>query len=114
MLDMEHGSYTFSQVAEVCQVARAVEIGSFARVPDLRKGYVSRALYCGATSVMVPSVESIEQVQSLVGWTKFAPVGRRGLGRSGGHTDFKTLGGETRAFMERANNETIYIAQIET
>ena len=82
MLDMEHGSYALETLADVCKVARAVNLGCFVRVPELAKGYVSRALDCGATGVMVPMVESVGQAKSLAGWMKFAPVGIRGLGGS--------------------------------
>jgi len=114
MLDMEHGSYTLETLADVCKVARAVNLGCFVRVPELARGYVSRALDCGATGVMVPMVESVEQAKSLAGWMKFAPLGVRGLGGSGGHTGFAGLGGPAPDFMARANKDTLAIAQIET
>jgi len=114
MADMEHGSYSFETVADIFKVARAVGLGSLVRVPELSKGCVSRAMDCGAAGVMVPMIESAEQAQLLVGWTKFAPLGRRGLGGSGVHTDYMSVGDHTPQFMAAANEETICIAQIES
>jgi 2-keto-3-deoxy-L-rhamnonate aldolase RhmA len=115
MLDLEHGPYTMETVGDVFKVGRALGLGCFVRVPELAKGYVSRSLDCGATGVMVPMLESVEQAQLLVRWAKYAPLGGRGFGGAGGHSNFAGVSPEaTPAFMAKANVETIAIAQIET
>jgi 2-keto-3-deoxy-L-rhamnonate aldolase RhmA len=115
MLDLEHGPYTMETVGDVFNVGRALGIGCFVRVPELAKGYVSRALDCGATGVMVPMLESVEQAKLLVRWSKFAPLGGRGFGGAGGHSNFIGVTPDaTPAFMAKANGDTIAIAQIET
>jgi 2-dehydro-3-deoxyglucarate aldolase/4-hydroxy-2-oxoheptanedioate aldolase len=114
MLDMEHGEYSLESVSDVFRVARALDLGSFVRIPELAKGYVSRAMEAGANGVMVPKLESVEEAEALVRWAKFAPLGDRGLGSTGGHTDFSIIAGKIPEFMEKANRETVSIAQIET
>ena len=114
MLDLEHGSYSLDAVTDIFATARAAGLGTFARVPELTKGYVSRILDCGATGVMVPMLESVDQAKRFVAWAKFAPLGDRGLGSSGGHTNFGGMGGTAPEFMKRSNEETLTIAQIET
>jgi 2-keto-3-deoxy-L-rhamnonate aldolase RhmA len=114
MLDMEHGSYSLETIADFCKVARGSGLGCFVRVPELARGYVSRALDCGANGVMVPMVETVEQAQDLAAWAKYAPLGKRGLGGSGGHTDFAGIGAKVKQFMAEANDNTLAIAQIET
>ena len=115
MLDLEHGPYTMETVGDVFRVGRALGLGCFVRVPELAKGYVSRSLDCGATGVMVPMLESVEQAQLLVRWAKFAPLGGRGFGGAGGHSNFIGITPDaTPAFMAKANVDTMAIAQIET
>jgi 4-hydroxy-2-oxoheptanedioate aldolase len=115
MLDLEHGPYNFETMDDVFKVGRALGIGCFVRVPELAKGYVSRAYDCGATGVMVPMLESVEQAQLLVRWGKYAPIGSRGFGGAGGHSNFTGVApADTPAFMAKANVETMTIAQIET
>ena len=114
MLDMEHGEFSLETASEVFRLARALGLGAFVRVPELAKGYVSRVMDAGANGVMVPMIDSVEQARSLVRWTKFAPLGDRGLGSSGGHSDFAGIGGKAPEFMDRTNRETLSIAQIET
>jgi 2-keto-3-deoxy-L-rhamnonate aldolase RhmA len=115
MLDLEHGPYSFETVDDVFKVGRALGLGCFVRVPELAKGYVSRCLDCGATGVMVPMLESVEQAQLLVRWAKYAPLGGRGFGGAGGHSNFiGVVPDATPAFMTKANVDTLTIAQIET
>lgn len=115
MLDLEHGPYSMETVDDIFKVGRALGLGCFVRVPELAKGTVSRALDSGATGVMVPMLESVEQARLLVRWAKYAPLGSRGLGGAGGHSNFKGFSPDaTPDFMAKANVDTIAIAQIET
>ncbi|UCH22649.1 MAG: hypothetical protein JSU83_05350 [Deltaproteobacteria bacterium] len=82
MLDLEHGPYTMETIDDVFKVGRGLGLGCFVRIPELAKGYVSRSLDCGASGVMVPMLESVEQAQLLVRWAKYAPIGGRGLAES--------------------------------
>jgi 4-hydroxy-2-oxoheptanedioate aldolase len=115
MLDLEHGSSSLETLGDVAATGRGAGVEVFVRVPDLVKGYVSRVLDCGCSGVMVPMVESAEQAQLLARWCKFAPVGNRGLGSSGYHTNFTAVsGGAAAGFMAAANEQVLAIAQIET
>ncbi len=115
MLDLEHGAFGLDTLEDVFKVGRSIGLGCFVRVPELSKGYVSRCLDLGATGVMVPMLESVEQARRLVAWGKYPPLGSRGFGGVGAHTGYRVIGGEaTTAFMAKANLETITIAQIET
>lgn len=115
MLDLEHGSFNMETVEDVFKVGRGLQLGCLVRVPELSKGYVSRIMDVGATGVMVPMLETKEQAERLVGWSKYAPLGNRGYGGIAAHTDFQAIPpADTAAFMARANEETIAIAQIET
>ncbi len=115
MLDLEHGPYNLETVDDVFKVGRSLGLGCFVRVPELAKGYVSRCLDAGATGIMVPMLESVEQAKLLAGWAKYAPLGNRGFGGIGGHTNFVSIGANaTPAFMAKANVDTLAIAQIET
>ncbi|MDI6726315.1 MAG: aldolase/citrate lyase family protein [Smithellaceae bacterium] len=115
MLDLEHGPFNMETVEDVFKVGRGLNLGCLVRVPELSKGYVSRIMDAGATGVMAPMLETKEQAELLVRWSKYAPPGNRGYGAIGGHTNFQAIPpGDTTAFMVNANEETISIAQIET
>lgn len=113
MFDMEHGPYSLEAVSDAAKVARARGLGCFVRVPELAKSFVSRALDAGCDGVMVPMIADVEEAQALADWAKYHPVGKRGFGSAGGHTDFGGAG-DAPAFFEQANRRTLSIAQIET
>lgn len=113
MLDMEHGSYSSDTASDIFTAASSAGLMAFVRVPELARGYVSRALDCGALGVMVPMIESVEQARAFVQWAKYPPLGGRGLSSVGGHTSYRSEPTGT-AFMARENAATLAIAQIET
>ncbi|MBN1291114.1 MAG: aldolase [Candidatus Latescibacteria bacterium] len=113
MLDMEHGAYTFNDLCAIAGTAYTLKLDCYVRVPELSRGYVSRALDCGATGVMVPMIETVEQAQKLASWAKYPPVGKRGMGSIGALTGYGRISSAS-SFMEEANSTTVAIAQIET
>ena len=112
MVDMEHSSHSFESIADIMRTARLAGVEGFVRVPELSKAFVSRALDAGATGVMVPMIETVEQARQFVHWGKFAPVGGRGFSSAGEQTGYR--GADAVEYMPRANEETILIAQIES
>jgi 2-keto-3-deoxy-L-rhamnonate aldolase RhmA len=115
MVDLEHGPMDMETLEEVFKVGRSLKLACFVRVPELTKAYVSRCLDLGATGVMVPMLESREQAERFVHYAKYPPLGGRGFGGIGAHTHYTPIPpDETSGFMERANLETLTIAQIET
>lgn len=114
MLDLEHGPYSIETVSDIAKVARSIGLGIFARVPELAKGYVSRLMDAGIEGIMVPMISTPEEAQKLVKWSRYAPIGNRGLGSNGELTDFAGMGSDAPSFMKRQNEYTLAIAQIET
>ena len=114
MLDLEHGPYSIETVSDIAKVARSIGLGIFARVPELTKGYVSRIMDAGVQGVMVPMISTPEEAHQLVNWSRYAPIGNRGLGGNGGLNDFAGIGSNTTTFMKHQNELTLAIAQIET
>ncbi|QEN09473.1 hypothetical protein EXM22_16335 [Oceanispirochaeta crateris] len=114
MLDMEHGSYTIENAEDIAKVARASNVGIFARVPELARSYVSRLMDAGVEGIMVPMVNNADEAQKLVDWSRYAPLGKRGLGTNGGLTEYQGIGTDAMTFMASQNKKTLAIAQIET
>ena len=112
MLDCEHGNYSFETLHDMFLAGNAAGIAGFVRVPVGTKDYISRALDSGATGVMVPMVETVEQAEALVHYSKYQPVGGRGFCAGCSHTEY--LGGVHTDIMKEQNDRVIAIAQIET
>lgn len=112
MFDCEHSNFHFQVMHDAFLMARALNIHGMLRVPNLSKDYISRAIDAGASGVMVPMIETVEQARELVKWAKYAPIGERGFTAVGAHTGY--LGGATLDLMDEANRSILAIAQIET
>lgn len=110
-LDAEH---TPAGVETVEGLVRAVDAGgdaaSIVRVPWNDPVRIKRVLDTGPTGVMVPMIESREEAAAFVEATSYPPDGIRGMAatRASGYvTGFEE-------YVERANEEIVTIAQIET
>jgi 2-keto-3-deoxy-L-rhamnonate aldolase RhmA len=111
-IDMEHGPYSIESVADIIGAARLAGIAPFVRVPDLDYYLLSRPLDAGAQGLMVPRVDTPDQVRKMVSYMKYPPVGERGCAVVRGHSDFRSE--PVKEFIEWANQESLVIVQIES
>lgn len=81
-VDMEHGSISHSQLPDIF---RAIELGGalpLARIAEGQPRDCKQALDAGAGGVIVPMVESAEQLAFIRDACRWPPSGRRGVGFS--------------------------------
>lgn len=110
IFDLEHTGWDPGSLRHVLAAGRGTGVCPIVRVNRVDPSLVSSALDAGAMGVMAPMIESEEQARLLVNSARYPPVGRRGFG-----VLFRDeLEGGPAAAVERANRETIVIAQIET
>lgn len=110
-IDMEHGAFALPQVAEMLKVARLAGLVPLVRVPDLAYHLVATVLDAGAMGLMLPRVETREQVEQFVSFMKYPPLGVRGASSGRGHTDFTSAG--PRELVSHMNEHAMVILQIE-
>jgi len=109
--DMEHGPNDFGVVADMVRVARLTKVVPLVRVPDDQYHLMARILDTGAMGVMVPRIETREQVERIIENTHFPPVGVRGCSVPKGHNNYRPQ--DLWEFTEQANREVMIILQIE-
>jgi 2-keto-3-deoxy-L-rhamnonate aldolase RhmA len=110
--DMEHSGFDIETIRMLMAASRSAELAPMVRVPALEYHFIARALDVGALGVMVPMLETEEMARELVACVKYPPRGRRGAAFTVAHDDFRD--GEVAAKMQRANEETLTIALLET
>ncbi len=111
LFDMEHGRCDLAQLSEMVFVSRAAGIAPLVRVPDVAFAPLSRVLDIGVAGVMVPRVETPEQMSSIVSALKYAPQGKRGVALGFAHDKYNNAG---PAYLAQANDATLVIALLET
>jgi len=81
-IDLEHGAVSVSQLPDLF---RALELGGTLPMARLAQGHpkdCKEALDAGAGGVIVPMVESAEQLVAVRDWCRWPPAGVRGVGFS--------------------------------
>ncbi len=109
--DMEHGPNDIGVVTDMVKVARGTKVVPLVRVPDDLYHLMARVLDAGAMGIMVPRVETREQVERIIENTHYPPMGVRGCSVPKGHNDF--IPQNVWEFTEQANREPMIILQIE-
>ncbi len=113
VIDMEHSPFTLETVQDMVWAARASGITPIVRVPT-RYGHhnLSRPLDCGAEGLLVPQVETAQEVEHIIRATKYHPLGDRGLALRRTHSNFAAV--KPEEFLRMANEQTMIILQIES
>jgi 4-hydroxy-2-oxoheptanedioate aldolase len=84
LIDNEHGPITAQSTYPMVLAAEARGIPAFARVGLGERQEVLKFLDIGITGIMAPRVGTAEEAAAAVSYTKYSPVGDRGL--AGGRT----------------------------
>jgi 2-keto-3-deoxy-L-rhamnonate aldolase RhmA len=78
-VDLEHTSTSLDTAVMLCASALGAGISGLVRVPSHEPSLIARVLDGGATGVIVPHVNSVEEAQSVVDAARFPPVGHRSI-----------------------------------
>ncbi|MBK5290688.1 MAG: aldolase [Acidobacteriia bacterium] len=111
-IDMEHSAFDTERVADLLAWFKATDIAPFVRVPQGLYHFIARIMDAGALGVMVACVESAGQAKQIVDAAKYAPLGNRGVGLGGAHTDYVLP--DPIAYFKRANENSTVICMIES
>jgi 2-keto-3-deoxy-L-rhamnonate aldolase RhmA len=80
VIDAEHGHLDWKEIVEHVRAAVRSDTVVLVRIAELNIGLVKRALDIGADGVVVPWVESTEQLRQAVAFAQYPPEGVRGIG----------------------------------
>jgi 2-keto-3-deoxy-L-rhamnonate aldolase RhmA len=110
-LDMEHAMFDWETMVNLVQASLLCDICPIVRVTDLSYQLVARALDSGAQGVIIPRVDTREQVELAVSYTKYPPLGRRG---AGGEARNGYERRDVLTALEESNRETLVVVQVES
>ncbi|MBN1104384.1 MAG: hypothetical protein JXL84_13285 [Deltaproteobacteria bacterium] len=113
IVDGEHGSFDNGAVANLFAVAREAGIPPMVRIPEVRREVVLKYMEMGARGILLPNAETEEQAKALVEYSKYYPVGNRGVSLFRPHTGFDKIDNAVE-YMNRVNEENILMVQIES
>ncbi|MCF5282396.1 siderophore biosynthesis protein SbnG, partial [Pseudomonas syringae] len=111
IIDMEHVLINPETVENMIRVAESYDLTPLVRVADLNPKTLLRLLDGGAQGIVLPMIESPEQLADAIAACKYHPLGRRSLnaGRPG------SFGKHSLAqYVEAANQQIMVVAMIES
>src|SRR3954463_4521160 len=80
VIDAEHGPLDWKDIANHLRAAVRSETVALVRIAELNGGLIKRTLDVGADGVVVPWVETAEQLGRAVSYARYPPEGVRGIG----------------------------------
>ncbi len=109
-IDMEHSDLSLEKLSDMVVAARGTDMDVIVRIA--KGGYTSviQPLEIGATGLVLPHCMSVDEAREFVRMAKFAPMGLRGIG-AGRDSEYGLA--NLNEYIEKANKETLLIAQVE-
>lgn len=107
-IDAEHGPF---ETTDLLPVLRAVDhrIPCIVRVPASEEIPIKKTLDIGASGIIAPQTNTVEQVEAVVRYCRYSPQGGRGVGLSRA----STYGLGLTEYVGSANDEVAVIVQAE-
>lgn len=114
IIDNEHSPVEAETSLSMIRSAELRGVTPFVRVRETSRPAVMKLLDVGAQGLIVPNVSTVEEVQELISWAKYAPLGNRGFCASrkdGWGSSLCMSVPETMAYF---NDEVLLVPQCET
>lgn len=112
VLDLEHGESTEADLLALLYAVETTPMTALVRAQSAERLRIGRALDLGAAGVMLPQLQSLDEVRAAVAWLRYPPVGQRGIAL---RTRGADLGAIAHADVARVVNERVTgIVQIES
>lgn len=116
IIDSEHGPYDVETTADLIRAAKLAGTTPFVRTKDGQRNSILKMLDVGAMGLIIPNIQTVEEVKDVIEYGKYFPVGNRGVApASGSHfwtQDYAKQG--LPHLFEVANREQLIIPQCET
>jgi len=113
IVDCEHGGFNYGAVANILAMARETGIAGVVRVPEPKREVVLKFMEMGATGLLLPNTDTPEQARALVEYSKYLPMGKRGVSLMRPHTGFEKIE-SAHQYMQDSNADTLLMAQVES
>jgi 2-dehydro-3-deoxyglucarate aldolase/4-hydroxy-2-oxoheptanedioate aldolase len=107
-IDAEHGAFTPEQAKPLLQAASPTPC--LIRIPSRDDIWIKKALDIGAAGIIVPQINTADEVEQVIRSARYAPQGARGIGIGRAHA----YGARFEDYLASANEDTVVVIQAET
>ena len=116
IVDTEHSPFDLGETLECIRSAEIKNITPFVRIKEVSRSTILKMLDIGAKGIIVPGLKSVKEVKQIIQFGKYGPVGERGFcpTRCCNYGYAESLSKGLSAYLEEANEGTMFIPQCET
>lgn len=114
IIDKEHSPIGAETAADMIRAAEAKDLTPFVRIKEISRSSVLKLLDLGAKGLVVPAVNGVEDVEKLVEYSKYQPVGNRGMAMGRGVDFGLGTDPDIHVHWNNVNRETLLIPMCET
>ncbi len=111
-IDVQHAIFNLETIANLCNIALALDVAPLVRVRSVNDPDVSMLLDNGATGIVYPDVNTVDDARRAVDLAKFPPIGKRSVGAS--FPQYDCRGVPLAECVPALNAQTIVVCMIET
>ncbi len=110
VIDAEHGQLDWKEIVEHLRATVRSDTVALVRIAELNAGTIKRALDLGADGIVVPWIESRQQLEQAVAFARYPTEGVRGIG-----AERATCWGQALVeHTEHANDHVLVVPILET
>ena len=110
LLDLEHGAGGEEQVRDVVPAAGSYGVPTVVRVESAARIRMGRVLDSGAAGIMLPRMNTADEVTEAIRHLRYPPAGDRGVATYNRSCRF----GLDPGALDRANSEVLGVVQVES
>ena len=116
VIDTEHTPVSTGEASEYISAAKIAGLTSFVRTKGVSRSSILRFLDAGAQALVIPCIESVDQVKEIISYAKYYPLGNRGFcpTKDGGWGYGEHAQNGIESYMNYCNENTLLLPQCET
>lgn len=108
-VDLEHGGFSQPIIKDVFRALELNNTVPLARVAQTHPKDIKQALDAGAQGIILPMIESKDQLEDGISWSYYPPKGTRGVGYSRANM----FGENFDEYVKKFSSKVLIVAQIE-
>ena len=93
IIDNEHGSTSFDVANSMIIACELNDVSPIYRPPNVNESDITKALDLGFHGIQVPNISNSKQINDIIKYAKFPPIGDRGFSpfvRAAGYTNLNS------------------------
>ncbi|MCZ6860645.1 MAG: aldolase/citrate lyase family protein [Alphaproteobacteria bacterium] len=110
IFDMEHGVLDTGALDRLVPLCSEIGLETYVRVSEATQPCIQTALDIGAAGVILPQIKNLDHARSATAYSKFPPLGIRGIG----YSRIQSYGAASDAFIAAENQDRQCYVMIET